>query len=230
MAEPEHRSLTPEAVAEWLAANADFLVERPELAERLELPSDDGAVSLTEFRSRRLIDENTRLRRQLGQLGEIAGENEQLMRRLHVLTLALTAAPDMAALFDELSRRLREDFSAEVLSIRLPNEAGLAVEGARIEAWSGDAPDWLQPLLESGSPECGRLTRAKREWLFEDSADEVGSAALVPIGRDGLLAIGAAADDRFQPGMGTLFLELLGETLAQRLRALAADGEHRRRA
>lgn len=229
-------------VAAWLEAHPDFLVDRPELAERLELPQGDSAVSLTEFRSRRLVEENEKLRQQLGRLGSIAGENEQLMRRLHALTLALAATETVPALFDELARRLRDDFQADTLRVRLPDAAQIAgdvaAEGVLVEAWASggnsDVPDWLQAVLDAGRPECGRMTSTKREWLFGEDADRVGSAALVPFasanGQAGLLAIGAEADDRFQPGLGTLFLELLGETLAGRLQAVSTDRERRRRA
>lgn len=221
---------TPERVAAWLLDHPDFLTDRPELAERLQVPVGDEAVSLTEFRSRRLVDENERLRRQLAELGAIAGENEHLMRRLHTLTLALTATGNPAELFDELARRLRADFRADTLRIKLRVASDVAAEGVLVESWDGEAPDWLQPVLDERRPECGRLTRQKRDWLFGDEAEEIGSAALVPIGDAGLLAIGAHADERFQPGMGTLFLELLGETLARRLAALAADDGRRRSA
>lgn len=239
--ESESGSLTADSVAAWLEAHPDFLVDRAELAERLELPAGDEAVSLTEYRSRRLVEENERLRQELGNLGNIAGENERLMRRLHELTLALSATENVPGLFDELARRLREDFRADTLRIRLPDTIGvageIAVEDVRIDAWSedsGEVPDWLQAVLDANRPECGRMTSSKRDWLFGDDAGQVGSAALVPFatadGQAGLLAIGAEADDRFQPGLGTLFLELLGETLAGHLRALSADRERRRRA
>jgi uncharacterized protein YigA (DUF484 family) len=236
MAEPDAPELNrfpdldPQQVADWLAAHPGFLVDRPELAERLTLPDGESTVSLTEFRSRRLFDENERLKQQLAELASNAGRNEELTRRLHILTLALAEAPDAVALFDELARRLTRDFNAEVLHLRLAEDPDVAVEGVRIEAWPGDRPDWLRDLINDGRPECGRLTRAKRDWLFGDDSELVGSAALVPLDGDGLLAIGAEADDRFQPGMGTLFLELLGATLAHRLRILAADRERRRRA
>ncbi len=220
----------PERVAAWLLDHPDFLTERPELAERLQVPVGDDAVSLTEFRSRRLVDENERLRRQLAELGAIAGENEQLMRRLHTLTLALTATTSPAELFDELARRLSADFRADTLRIKLRVASDVAAEGVLVEPWDGEVPDWLEPVVDERRPECGRLTRRKRDWLFGDEAAEIGSAALVPIGDAGLLAIGARADDRFQPGMGTLFLELLGETLARRLAALAAEDGRRRSA
>ena len=236
MAEPDtpelnsSTDLDPERIADWLADHPEFLADRPELAERLTLPDGESTVSLTEFRSRRLAEENERLRQQLDELASIAGRNEDLTRRLHVLTLALAEAPDAMALFDEMARRLTRDFNADVLHLRLAEDPDVAVEGVRVEAWPSDRPDWLRDLMSEGRPECGRLTRAKRDWLFGEEAATVGSAALVPLAGDGLLAIGAAVDDRFQPGMGTLFLELLGETLAHRLRSLASDRERRRRA
>jgi uncharacterized protein YigA (DUF484 family) len=223
-------ALEPDRVAGWLTAHPEFLVDHPELAERLTLPDGEGTVSLTEFRSRRLVDENARLSRQLNELTHHAGRNEDLTRRLHALTLALAEAPDPGRLVAVLADRLTEDFGADALQLRLSEEIAGDRAGISVATWTGDRPDWVQALLESGRPDCGRLTQAKRSWLFGDAAERIGSAALVPFGGDGLLAIGAADDDRFQPDMGTLFLELLGETLAHRLRALTADGEQRRRA
>lgn len=225
---------TPEHIAEWLAAHPDFLADRPELAECLRLPDGEGTVSLTEFRSRRLIDENERLSRQMEALTHHAARNEDLTRRLHGLTLVLAGASDPARLFDLLADRLQQDFETAALHLRLGSESigDFAGErrGMRVAPWAGDRPDWVKALMDQGQPDCGRLTQAKRDWLFGDAAEQVGSVALVPFGTDGLLAIGAREHDRFQPGMGTLFLELLGETLAHRLLALKTDGEQRRRA
>jgi uncharacterized protein YigA (DUF484 family) len=221
--------LDADAVAEWLALHPDFLSDRPDLAERLTLPDGDGIVSLTEFRSRRLMEENLRLNGQLSELTRHADRNEDLIRRLHALTLSLSEAETPEALVRLLARSLVDDFYADALHLRLAAELDGDGAGIRVEVWQGEGPDWVQPA-GSGRPDCGRLTQAKRDWLFGDGSERVGSAALVPLGGDGLLAIGSAADDRFQPGMGTLFLELLGATLAHRLRALTADGEQRRSA
>ena len=40
---------------------------------------------------------------------------------------------------------------------------------------------------------------------------------LVPIGNDGMLAIGSSDPARFYPGMGTIFLDLLADVVSSRL-------------
>ena len=76
------------------------------------------------------------------------------------------------------------------------------------------------PLLKAPRPLCGRLTREQLHFLFGDSAVAIGSTALVPLfdGRLlGLLAIGSYWPERFQPGMGTVFLRQLGAVAGRAL-------------
>ncbi|MFP3786513.1 DUF484 family protein, partial [Burkholderia sp. SIMBA_024] len=46
-----------------------------------------------------------------------------------------------------------------------------------------------------------------------DDAGEVQSTALLPLPGVGLLAVGSRDPNRFYPGMGTLFLRMMGEAL-----------------
>jgi hypothetical protein len=71
--------------------------------------------------------------------------------------------------------------------------------------------------LEKGDSVCGRLNRNKRDYLFGSRAQWVQSTALVPMGDDGMLAIGSSDPARFYPGMGTLFLDLLAKVVISRL-------------
>src|SRR5690606_39798738 len=65
----------------------------------------------------------------------------------------------------------------------------------------------LQPFatfLESSTPRCGQVRDAQKQFLFGPAADEVGSAALVPLGKAcelGFLAIGSNDAQRFHPAM-----------------------------
>lgn len=227
MAETE---LTAADVASWLEHNPKFFADHPELLARIRVPHPSGTTSLIERQVAQLREDKERLERQLGHLSSIAGENEQLMRRLHGLTLALTKASDPERLLMVLDERLRADFRAD--AVRLLPEPGCALpDGADlVHPLPEERPQWLVRLLEHGRPECGRLTRDKRFLVFGEAGETLGSAALIPIAETGLLAIGAESDDRFHPGMGTLFLELLGETLRDRLDALTRPRDQRRRA
>jgi hypothetical protein len=70
----------------------------------------------------------------------------------------------------------------------------------------------FKDALESGEPICGRLNPDKMPLLFGEERDKSQSVALIPMAGVGLIAIGSADGNRFFPGMGTLFLRLMGET------------------
>jgi uncharacterized protein YigA (DUF484 family) len=211
--------ITTNDVLSWLADHPDLLIDHPELLDQLKLPHDAGATSLIERQVERLRDNNRKLERRLATLTSIASENEQLIRRLHTLSLALMAQPSVEACLSELFRRLSEEFQSDALVLHLARPLGGSPLPEQVivqQEWS----EALERMREQGDIECGRLTRSKLEALFgEDSAAGLASAAIVPLDGVGLLAIGSASEDRFHPGMGTLFLELLAETLITRLRA-----------
>lgn len=64
----------------------------------------------------------------------------------------------------------------------------------------------------------------QREFLFGTEAADIGSVALVPLGRNGalgLLALGSSDRDRFHPGMSTEFLARMADLITD---ALAVGG------
>jgi uncharacterized protein len=48
-------------------------------------------------------------------------------------------------------------------------------------------------------------------------ASEIRSVAMMRLGDSGMLAIGSHDPDRFQPGMGTLFLKMISATITAAL-------------
>jgi uncharacterized protein len=212
----------------WLKANPELLAEHPELLDDLILSHQAGTASLIERQVERLRGENRELKEQLTGLTRIAAENERLMQRLHRLTLEVMSADSAGQFLECLFERLARDFNADHLRLWLfgpgPNEDS----DVRISQLPDPSPAWLDRLIETGRTECGRLTQEKRKLLFSEHSDSIGSAALVPIPAIGLLVIGTESAERFFPGMGTLFLELLGKTIAYRLEFFETD--HRKRA
>jgi hypothetical protein len=76
-------------------------------------------------------------------------------------------------------------------------------------------------FLKGNRPRCGQVRDSQRDFLFGQETDEVGSAALVPLGRKseiGFLAIGSADASRFHPGMSMDFLSRLGDLVAGALK------------
>jgi uncharacterized protein YigA (DUF484 family) len=207
-------------VSKYLRQNPDFLEREPSLLKYMELSHSTGpAISLIEKQVQYLRGLNETLEQQLNQLIQVASDNEKLMTRLHQLTLDLMSMGDLPSFFDRLSDALLSEFKADILNITLFDlkiEAGPKTPMFHIKR---DDPEMqqFQEHLEKGVSVCGRLNRNKRDYLFGSRAQWVQSTALVPVGNDGMLAIGSSDGARFYPGMGTLFLDLLAQVVASRL-------------
>ncbi|MFU8831661.1 MAG: DUF484 family protein [Wenzhouxiangella sp.] len=215
-------------VIDWLKAHPDLFIKQPELLDHMNLPHGAGTASLIERQVERLREDNRVLNEKLKALAGIAGENERLMQRLHQLTLELMTADSPNAFIEQLLEKLGADFQADSVRLHLLAAHPELDSAPAVGVLDDEHPEWLIQILDQGRTECGRLTRQKLDFLFGDQAENLGSAALMPIADIGVLAIGSKAVERFHPGMGTLFLELLGATVRYRLQQPGA--EHRKRA
>jgi len=221
-----------EIVSRYLRQNPDFLEKQPALLKSLELSHASGpAISLIEKQVQYLRQENQALEQQHHQLIQVAADNEKLMHRLHKLTLKLMSMGDLPSFFDRLSEALLTEFKADILNItlfELKIEAGPKTPIFHIRR---DDPEMqqFQDALEIGNSVCGRLSRNKRDYLFGTRAQWVESMVLIPMGKDGMMAIGSSDPARFYPGMGTLFLDLLANVVTSRL-ALEAPQKQRKSA
>ena len=227
-------SETEQAIIRYLSAHPEFFNRHPELVETLRIPHPCGpAVSLLEHQVRVLREKNTQLRQTLEEWVEVARENGDLIGRLQRLTLVLIEAGDLAEMLQGIEGVLQAEFKAEYT--RLCLSAGVQpTDWERERLLSPTARTLFEPLLSSGQPLCGRLTRQQAKALFGELAPQVASAALVPLRGErwqGLLAIGSQAEDRFHPGMGTLFLSCMGELISHALQThLPASAPARRQA
>ena len=79
----------------------------------------------------------------------------------------------------------------------------------------------VQDILSAGEPVCGRLHPDKTALLYGTRAEDVQSSALLSLPGVGLVALGSRDPNRFFPGMGTLFLRMMGEALAAGLQRFA---------
>lgn len=219
--------LTAMEVASYLRRHPEFLNEFPDLALALVLPREQGpAASLASYQLDVLRDKNRELNRRLHELIEIAHENEQLMVRVHTLTLALMRAKTLAQTASAVAAALTEDFNTDLVRLvlfradpELPAAPWLIAEPAGAPAFPAFAE-----FLKRAEPLCGRLQQDKLDALFGAQAGEVHSAVLLPVGAAGLLAIGSHEPNRFHPGMGTVFLKLIGEAVAVALARFPVAG------
>jgi uncharacterized protein YigA (DUF484 family) len=212
-----------EVVATYLRKNPEFLEEFPDVLETLHLNHSSGvAVSLIERQVEQLRQKNQDLGRQLNQLSLVAAENEQLMMRLHQLTLELMLIGPRKEFFTHLGNSLLNDFNADILQICLFDQDIAAEAGEDVKHLQPDDSEMesFQSYLDKDKSICGRLGGSRLEYLFGSKARWVQSTALIPLGKKGeygMMAIGSSDEARFYPGMGTLFLDLLANVISSNL-------------
>ncbi len=209
-------------VAAYLKRHPEFLSEYPELAAKLTMPPREqgGAVaSLAVYQMQSLRDKNAVLERRLAELIEIAAENEQLMERVHALTVALLRASTMEVTVRTVIAKLSADFHSEQVRLLLFGDEPQLPRADWLQQIPGGAaalPEFAE-FLHKGVPSSGRLSAEKLARLFGDAAGEIQSVAMMQLGDMGILAIGSMDADRFQPGMGTLFLKMISATITAAL-------------
>ncbi|MEO7431019.1 MAG: DUF484 family protein [Dokdonella sp.] len=213
-------SLNAMDVASYLRRHPQFLGEFPDIAMTLMVPREQGpAASLASYQLDVLRDKNRDLSRRLHDLIEIAHENESLMVRVHTLTLAQMRATTLADTVRAVVGALTEDFHPDLVRLvlfradpDLPAAEWLIAEPDGVAAFPAFAE-----FFKRAEPLCGRLQQDKLDVLFGKHADDARSAVLLPISDIGMLAVGSHDENRFHPGMGTVFLKLIGEAVSTAL-------------
>lgn len=219
---------TFEQVAEFLRQHPAFFVEHDELLTDLIIPHEAGhAVSLVERQVKLLRERNIDMRHRLGQLMDVARENDRLFEKSRRLILALLEAQSQEQVIASVEDSLRNDFQVPYVSLILFSETQ-RFSNARCVTHS-EARAALGHLLSSGKTLSGILRPDELSFLFGRHADSIASAALAPIqhqGLHGVLALGSRDPQHYRSASGTLFLGHIADVLArvlQRQRPLADE-------
>ena len=219
MSEERAERLSAHEVAVWLRRHPKFLAQFPDLTLSLIVPREDGpAASLASYQLEVLRDKNRELNRRLAELFANAQENERLTVRTHQLGLCLMRAGSAADTVLAMVASLGEDFQGDAVRVVLFDApAGLSAEWLQVIPVRDKRMAPFKDCITSNEPLCGRLNPDKMELLFGDDHSQAQSVALIPVAGVGLLAVGSRDGNRFFPGMGTLFLRLMGESFAAAL-------------
>lgn len=217
------------SIADYLQRNPDFFERHASLLTKLKLPHNRGAatVSLVERQVQALRDKNQALETRLRELIDVARGNDVLAAKIHRLACRLVRARNANTLLDSMETSLREDFGASewLLLLAPARPSGLAsIDSRHLRMMEPNAPElkMFETLFESARPRCGQIRDSQRDFLFGAGTIEIGSAALVPLGREvgfGLLAIGSPDAQRFHPTMSTEFLARIGDLVSEAVAA-----------
>lgn len=219
-----------QGVANYLRSHPNFFEDKPSLLSDLRVPHQAGnAVSLVERQVATLRETNEKRQAQLDGLIQIARDNDRLNVHLHQLTLKLIEAGELEVLLSIISNRLKDDFDADLVNVHLLcsplSEANASFP--EFVANAGAFSRLFRKVLSGGrggiKPYCGRLNDEQLQILFAERAGDVGSSALLPLGKEGalgFLAIGSLDKNRFTLGTDTDFLARMAEIIS------AAIGKH----
>jgi uncharacterized protein YigA (DUF484 family) len=213
-------STSADMVAEYLRMHPDFFEDFPEVLRDIEITHRSGdAVSLLERQVSALRDDNTRMKVRFEQLVALAKSNDNLIKRIHELALALMEGESPEEIFAILAGHLAREFDADhvrtvILSNPVLTDSKSLPEFVGAE-WSGRL--LFTDVLSTKAPKCGGLTQAQILSLFPSDVEPIGSAVILPLSGkswDGLLIILSTDDARFHHGMGTDFLAYLGDIVS----------------
>jgi uncharacterized protein YigA (DUF484 family) len=222
-----------DSVARYLQQHPDFFERNLGVLARLKLPHvrSGSTISLVERQVEVLRERQAAAEAKLADFVRVARANDLLADKIHRFTRRLLRAVTVESTLTELEASLREDFDAFNALLVLVAPRLAAARGGANERFIRvvDAVDpnlkSFDTLFASGKPRCGQVRDTQRTFLFGAEAGDIGSVALVPLGRRsedapapiGLLVLGSHDRERFHPGMSTEFLARMGELVADAL-------------
>jgi len=217
-------ALQDHQVADWLAAHPDFFDAHADLISevRIRHPHGGRAISLVERQVVVLREKNKALEQRMAELIRIGQENDAMGARLQRLTRDLLRAADPAGLPALLADGLRDGLAVPQVAIRL-----WGLDAALAEPFGADvSADLRRRTDELSQPYCGPNAQSEASGWLPGGGPETASLALIAlrVGANpasfGLLVMGSPDPARFQAGMGTAFLERLGEVASAALSRL----------
>jgi len=209
--------LKADDVARYLRENPGFFESYADMLAEITVPHPHGgrAIPLSDRQMLSLREKSKALESRLAELLQIGEENDAIGEKMHRLSLALLAAPDLQSLLTVLYLHLHEDFAVPHSALRIwgaehdaPGGVGGSAEFRPVgEPLKRYAASLLQPF-------CGPSGDAEAAAWFGESASHVRSVAHMAL-RDkecfGMLALGSEDVLRFYPEMGTLYLKRMGD-------------------
>ena len=216
---PSNNEFTDEqTIGDYLKEHPDFFTRHPELLADLALPDVGGeqVVSLAERQVAVLRSKNESLEGNFEALLARAKENESLETRVHAVAVAAVAVATIEEAFASMPALIREQFGIAHAIIRLGPRPAYAAQSTDDDIEVDIALSRIIERVAHRRSVCDdRLPHATLDYLFGDRVGSVDSCALIPLvdrGEHvlGVLALGAGDVKRFQPNLGTVFLDRLG--------------------
>jgi hypothetical protein len=216
--------MQPELVADYLVRHPNFFNDFPTLLAEIRVPHPHGthAISMSERQLLSMRDKVRMLENKLAELIQFGEENDGISEKLHALTLTLLSARTPDEVAAALDNHLREGFAVPHHALRVWNlveDEALAIT----RPVTAIARDMIEAMRQ---PACGTLAIDEASDWFGEVSPHLRSFACIPLRHGatvGLLVLASEETNRFYAGMGTLYLERLGQLVAAALQRMQAD-------
>jgi len=215
-----------DSVLKFLTRNPDFFNQHSDVLPRLSIPHHTGsAVSLIEKQVSVLRNKCCTLENSLRDLITVARENEQLHQRLHRLIQDIITASSLDDVVNLTRDNLLTNFNADdVRLVLISSELQEDPSSDYILMEDGDpGVELFSELFKKSETLCGQLGDAQKQLIFGENAEDVASAAVIPLVHNrklGLVVLASKDESRFALGKGVMFLNQLGEVLSRRVDTL----------
>ncbi|MDO9114583.1 MAG: DUF484 family protein [Polaromonas sp.] len=207
--------ITEDDIANFLANTPDFFERHAELLATVQLSSGHGsrAVSLQERQAGMLRDKIKVLESRVVDMIRHGQENVGIADKLQQCTLNLLLTAHARDLPDTIVREIQTQFAVPQAAIKVWHVNGIFSDENFSTGVSEDTQAFASSLT---TPYCGVNSGFEAVSWLPDPAQAL-SVALIPLrpGKSpqafGMLVLASPDPERFSSGMGTDFLERIGE-------------------
>ncbi len=208
---PVQEPATTQQVVDYLLSHPNFLEEHSYLLTELTVKHQSGqSISLVERQVAALRQENQQLKLQLSTLINNAQQNDLLLEKTKALILQLMSSDGCNEIQSQIEFTLVNDFGCSACKLLLVTSE----EGAGHVSYPQIKTE-LSRFVEKDHAYCGLLREQEKQQLFAEQAEQVGSAAVLPLRNNGeliaLLAIGNADKNYYRENMSTSLLDYIGQ-------------------
>jgi uncharacterized protein YigA (DUF484 family) len=229
---PTEREQTSAAeVRAYLRRHPDFLEKSPDLLVSLVPPArrhGDGVVDMQRIMIERLQAEIRRLNGHHDELVAASRSNMASQGQIHGAVLSLLQARDFRHLIGIATEELKTvlELDAVALCVESDDPSGLNVKTPGVHVVPEGAVDEIigegrDILLRSSVLDERRIYRNQGGVVRSDALIRLALGESAPVG---LLALGAAEEEKFHLGQGTELLSFLGKALEYCIRSWLARG------
>ncbi len=221
--------ITEDDIANFLANTPDFFERHAELLASVQLSSGHGsrAISLQERQAGMLRDKIRGLESRVVEMIRHGQENGAIADKMQSWVLQLLMTPAARDLPQTIVQELQTQFLIPQVAIKVWEVAAPFADGDFAAGVSEDVRSFAASL---STPFCGLNVGLEAvNWLPEPAA--VKSVALIALRSDaapqafGLLVLASPDAERFTIGMGTDFLQRIGELASAALSRLRSQAD-----